>query len=461
MRALLPALVLIVACTGAPPAATPSVGAETVLPTSAAVTMPTATSPPPQTPLAVAAIQELRSSTARKTPGGDRLEGVVDVVSADAHLGWQLYHLLIEENTENLFFSPYSISTALSMAFGGARGDTAEQMRSVLGVSEDDQAWHDARNRLELALTDPTDRSHPVQGDAVPLTLEPTNAIFGQAGYAFRDEYLDLLAADYGAGMQAVDFIGAPEPARLAINDWVAERTHGRIPELLRQGAINALTRAALVNAIYFKGNWVSKFNPDDTSTADFHLLDGSRVDVDMMHASPETRYAAGKGWAAVTLPYWGSASMIVIVPDQDRYQDVEPTIDAEFVAELDKSMTAYEVHLALPKWETSSTIDQLSPQLQQVGMVDAFDPVMADFSGMADFSQTFERLFIDKVVHQANITVDEEGTEAAAATAVLMVGECNCPPPEVTLTVDRPFIYLIRDDVTGEILFIGRLLDP
>lgn len=387
------------------------------------------------------------------------MAGLAALAEADAEFAFSLYHELAASGSGNLFFSPYSISTALSMALAGARGNTAAEMRLALGV-DDEEAWHHARNRLEQALTSAEDRPLPSDGDAEPLTLEPTNSIFGQANYAFRDEFLDLLAADYGAGMHAVDFAANPEASRLAINEWVAEQTRDRIEELLKEGSITELTRAALVNAIYFKGNWVWQFNPENTTTEPFHLLDGSVRNVEMMHASPETGYTSGPGWAAVRLSYWGRASMFVIVPDEGRFDEIVGNLDAPFVAELDAALTEHEVHLSLPRWESESSVS-LVPMLKELGIRDAFSRGSADLSGMADFSQTGEQLYVADVVHQANITVDEEGTEAAAATAVLVFAVCLCPPPKVTFTVDRPFIYLIRDDLTGEILFVGRLLEP
>ena len=346
------------------------------------------------------------------------------------------------------------------MALAGARGNTAAEIALTLGVSEDEAAWHFARNKLDLALSSLDGRSLPYRGDAQPLTLEPTNSIFGQAGYAFRDEFLDLLAADYGAGMQAVDFRSDPEAARKAINAWVAERTRDRIEELLARGSIDTFTRAALVNVIYLKANWMSQFNPERTFADPFHRLDGTTTDVPMMHGSKDAGYAIGPGWAALQLPYWGSASMIVVVPDEGEFAEIEGGLDAAFVTEVSARLTEHEVELSLPKWESESELS-LTPMLTNLGIQDGFDMMQADLSGMADFDQTREQLYVSGVVHQANITVDEAGTEAAAATAVLVSATCACGPPPATLTVDRPFIYLIRDDITNEILFVGRLLEP
>jgi serpin B len=381
---------------------------------------------------------------------------VTSVAAADADFAFRLYRELTADNSDSLFFSPYSISTALSMTLAGARAKTADELRAALGVAVEDAAWHDARNRLELALGSAVGRTRPYQGEAEPLTLEATNAIFGLAGYAFRDEFLDLLAADYGAGMQATDFVGDSEGARAAINAWVAERTRDRILELLKEGSIDSLTRAVLVNAIFFKANWVGEFSPEGTRPEPFRLLDGSTREVQMMHGSPRTGYATGDGWAAVRLPYWGSASMVVIVPDAGRFADIEQQVDATFLHDLE--LGDAQVTLSLPRWESESTID-LIPVLHTLGVIEVFDQNRADLSGVADFSQTNEPLYVSGVIHQANITVDEEGTEAAAATAVVISAESGTRA--VSLTVDRPFIYVIQDDITGEILFLGRLLKP
>jgi serpin B len=458
-RVLAAALVVVAAC-GAPVGQTAPVAPTASVPSAT----PEATQPPTPTPsaiaptdtpppgiAAIAPITEVRSSIGRKPAGS---QGVEEITAADADFAFRLYHQLIATSQENLFFSPYSISTALSMGLAGARTDTADEMRAVLGV-DDEQAWHDARNSLNYALANQGRRSHPVEGEAEPLTLETTNAIFGEQSSAFRDAFLDLLAANYGAGMQAVDFVNNPEAARRGINGWVAERTQDRIQELLAQGSVDPLTRAVLVNTVYFKANWYWKFSPDNTAGEPFHLLDGSSQTVQMMHSSPDTGYASGPKWAAVQLPYWGSMSMIVIVPDDGAFADVEQKLNPAFIAHLVDGLTEHEVHLSLPRWESESALS-LVDVLRSLGMIDAFDPNVADFSGIAD-----EQLYIGDVAHQANVSVDEAGTEAAAATAVLIFAVCRCPPPEVTLTIDRPFIYLIRDDVTGEILFLGRLLEP
>jgi serpin B len=372
---------------------------------------------------------------------------LASIVSGDSQFGFDLYRVLRTE-PGNLFISPYSISTALSMLLAGTRGDTAQELGGALGVGGDLEAWHVGRNRLELELIALSGLELPDNPDAVPLTLEPTNGFFGRTGYPFKQPFLDTLAANYGAGAQSVDF-SRSEEARAAINEWVAQRTRDRIQELLPQGFVDSMTVAVLVNAIYFKANWLQTFNPDMTRAADFHLLDGGVSDVQMMRSNNKMQYAAGDGWQAVELPYAGGASMLVIVPDVGQFGAIEAALDATFIDSLGDAMSEHQVLLGLPRWETESELD-LIPPLEALGIELIFGG--GDLTGIADAG-----LFVSGVQHAANITVDEKGTEAAAATAIAV--RENAAPP-VTLNVDRPFIYLIRDDANGEILFLGRLIE-
>jgi serpin B len=434
--------------------------------TAGAPTTPTSTSPtppptvpstaPPATATAspeTADIREIRAELGRAPLGSASPATVAAVVAADADFAFDLYREFVASETGNLFFSPYSISTALSMTWAGARENTADQLAAALGIDVQAGAWHAARNAIELQLAG----ERRTWEDLQPIELEPTNTTFGQAGHPFIQEFLDTLAAYYGAGMQTVDFINQPEPARQAINDWVSERTRERIEELLPRDSIDDMTRLVLVNAIFFKANWIDQFEPDLTRDGEFTLLDGSQVTAPMMHGSPSTEYAAGDGWQAVSLPYVGDASMLVIVPDEGRFADIEGGLDASFVEQVRGQLGHYLVQLSVPRWESASEID-LQPALKALGVVDLFDWEKANLDGMAQ--PVDNDLYASAALHQANITVDEDGTEAAAATAVI-VGVTGGPPDSVTLDVDRPFVYLITDDLTGEILFVGRLLDP
>jgi serpin B len=444
MRALAMALVVIVA------ACSPAAQSTAERTNTPGQTAGSATQPPFAD---IAGITDVRSSAGRLPLDGATQAQLDQVVAADTNFALRLYHQMVANETSDVFLSPYSISTALSMVYAGARGNTAAQMADVLGIGADATAWHAGRNRLDLSIADTSD-VRPSEGDAVPLTLEPTNTMFGQGGYPFKNDFLDTLAENYGAGLQALDIASDPEAARIAINKWVAGRTNDRIEELLKRGIIDELTVFVLVNAIYFKANWLYQFDPHQTSSQPFHLLDGTTRDVPMMHlAGPKMDFASGHGWAAIRLRYWG-ASMFVIVPDEGTFATIESGLDAPFLTALKTDMSERQTTLSLPRWDTDFGLDLIGV-LADLGIVDLFDMNKADLSGVADI----ERLYISHVVHQANVTVDETGTEAAAATAAVGVREKGAPP--VTLTVDRPFIYLIQDDATGEILFLGRVLEP
>ncbi|MEA2676090.1 MAG: serpin [Chloroflexota bacterium] len=430
-------------------------------PTDNAIPQATGTSNPSTTPppALLGEIAEFRSQVTRSPATQEGLDALAEMVAGDKALAFNLYQYLAGMEDGNVFLSPYSISTALSMVLAGAREETAAELAAALGATDLGEDWHAARNNLELLLDElsqfhPT--SHHPDGVAVPLTLEPTNAIVGQSGYPFQEDFLDILATDYGAGMNALDISSDPEAARVAINAWVAEKTHDRIEELLNKDSIDTLTRAVLVNAIYFKGNWTGGFKPSLTGPAPFHLLDGSTVDVPMMHngGGGTSSYAIGDGWQAARLSYYGGASMLMIVPDEGHYSEIEGKLNSDFLAEVDGALDVYTLNLDMPKWETNTRFDVI-PAMQELGVSRLFDQGTADLTGIADI----EQLYISGVVHQANITVDEEGTEAAAATAAVV--EAVSGHPSASLTIDRPFIYLIRAGDVGEILFMGRVLQP
>jgi serpin B len=452
--------VVVVACSAQPagpsePSAVPT-EAPNPSPTQGSRPSPSQVAHPTLPADAVATIGEVRSPISRRGRAAATERELAELVRADTDFAIRLYREVIGSERGNVFLSPYSISAALSMAYAGARGETARQMEDVLGIGPDASAWHAARNRLELELAALAAGEWQGEGDGVPLTLEPVNNAFGQVDYPFRPDFLDTLAAFYGVGMQTVDYIADTEAARRAINGWVAERTRDRIPELIGGGVLSDMTRLVLVNAIYFKANWLMDFDPQLTATESFQLLDGATRPVEMMRSVSELPYSHGDGWQAVRVPYAG-ASMTIIVPDLGRFAEVEAALDADFLGALADSWVGYEVELGLPRWESESKVD-LGETLEAMGMVDLFSRQHADLTGITDA----DRLFVSDVVHQANITVDEEGTEAAAATAVVMRVVCECGPEgKVTLAIDRPFLYFIQDATAGELLFMGRLLEP
>jgi serpin B len=284
------------------------------------------------------------------------------------------------------------------------------------------------------------------------------NSLWGQDGWPFLQDYLDLLAVNYGAGLHLVDFEHATENARKQINDWVSNQTNKHIQDIIPAGMLDPSTRLALANAIYFKATWEHEFDPNKTSDGSFTLLDGETVNVPMMgmETGEEYAYAAGDGWQAIALPYKGGLTdMVVIVPDLGNYAAFESTLTTDRYNEILANLQTQKVFLSMPKF-TFETLYGLSDTLIQMGMKDAFDPSLADFSGM-DGQHT---LYIGDALHKAFIAVDEKGTEAAAATIVLMMAGAM-PPQGVILTIDRPFFYVIRDIPSGTILFMGRVMDP
>ena len=266
-----------------------------------------------------------------------------------------------------------------------------------------------------------------------------------------------MLAANYGAGMMAVDFVGVPDNSRVRINDWVAEETEGKIKDLLPPGIIGESTRLVLTNAIYFNASWLWHFNPRDTEVRPFHLAGGGMVTVPMMTETTKEfyGYARGDGYQAVDLPYsWGELSMTILLPDEGKLGEFEDSLDSETFDRIIAGVEIDYVTLTIPLCEFESEFS-LDKTLAGMGMPDAFASG-ADFSGMTGSRD----LWIRAVVHKAFVSVDEEGTEAAAATGVVMLTSGPSKDP-IEVTVDRPFIFLIRDIGTGTVLFMGRVSNP
>ena len=401
-----------------------------------------------------AGTHELRSDLARSSaPAPDA--DLRTLVTGNNAFAFDLYRTLSSADG-NLFYSPYSISLALAMTHAGARDETERQMAETLGFRLPQPALHAAFNTLDLELG-----ARGADDDGFRLRI--ASAVWGQRGYEFLDDFLDQLAEHYGAGVMSADFQGAPEASREAINDWVAERTEDRVRDLIPPELIHPLTRMALVNAVYFNAAWALPFPESGTAPGPFHLLDGGRVEVPMMRANEEFLYASGDGYQVVDLPYEGyELSMTILVPDRGWFREFEQALDAELLGRAVADLHPRTVDLTMPRFEFESQF-RLAETLMALGMGDAFDSARADFSGIDGRSCAAGDdpcLYVEDVVHQAFVSVDEAGTEAAAATAVLLRNESAGPPP-VALTIDRPFIFLIRDRATGAILFIGRVLDP
>jgi serpin B len=408
--------------------------------------------------LAVVSCGGEQASVAEAEPGEPQAVSPAEVdelVAGNDVFAFDLFRSLAKG--DNLIISPHSIATALTMTYAGARGSTAEEMKAALGITLDDEILHAARGALVRELLAEPEQTGEDEGE--PFELEIANTLWAQNGYPFLDEFLETLATDYQAGMNLVDFVNAAEEARQAINASVEEQTRGRITDLIPPGVLDQLTRLVLVNAIWFKGTWEEEFPPDATRDAAFTLLDGTQVQVPMMNGGLETRYLDGDGYQVVWLPYIGGASMVVIVPDVGRFDEVVGELDPEQVRTDSARAATGLVVLALPRFEFRTQLE-LSRVLEVLGMESAFLPPpgegTADFSGMTGEPE----LFVSAVIHDAFVSVDEEGTEAAAATAVVMEGT-GAPVELANLTVDRPFLFLIQHDSSGEILFLGQVTDP
>ena len=442
------------ATTRVAPTATTEPARATPTPTA----VPAPTPGPAPTPTAEPAPEVVRvssSSLTRDTAPGASESDVAALVAGNSAFAFDLYRVL-SDSGGNLFFSPHSISLALAVAYSGARGETERQMADILGFGLPQARLHPAFNALDLSLQSGED-----DGDSGDFRLSVANSAWGQEGYGFLPEFLDGLALNYGEGMRAVDFRRNPEGARGQINDWVAEETKGLIKDVIPPGAIDELTRLALVNAIYFKAAWGIPFDATATSDRPFHLLDGSERDVPMMRQQSRLRYAAGDGFQAVDLPYaGGQVAMTVLVPDSGRFEEFQDSLDGPSFRGIVESLDRRQVRLSMPRFEMESSFS-LTGALQAMGMTDAFDGQSADFSGMDGRScGGGVCLVISNVVHKAFVSVDEEGTEAAAATAVLVGVTSADPDAPIELVIDRPFLFVIRHQGTGAVLFLGRVLE-
>jgi serine protease inhibitor len=356
----------------------------------------------------------------------------------------------------NVVCSPYSVAVALAMTRNGARGSTAEEMDRVLHAASADElnAGLNALTRHVESLAH--DRARP-DGSNAAVTLDSANSLWGQQGMRWEQPFLDALAQSYGTGLRPVDYGRDVEIARRAINEWTSDQTHARIRELLVPGILDSDTRLVLVNAIYLKAPWATPFSKGMTQDASFTCADGWTVRAPMMRLDSHTRvaYTSGAGWRAVDLPYdGGGLAMAVVVPDAGRLEDVVRGFDGDLWRGLLTGLQPTSVALRMPRW-TFRTHARLDDLLAKLGMPTAFTPA-ADFTALTHD----DHLWIGAVVHEAFVAVGEEGTEAAAATAVGAIAMSGVMTT-VTLTVDRPFLFVLHDTETGTPLFIGRVSDP
>lgn len=348
----------------------------------------------------------------------------------------------------NLFFSPTSISTALAMTYAGAEGDTEKELATTLNFSLPEAEVHPAFASLMAKLNAP-------EKDAYELRI--ANRLWGQTGYGFLPKYLAITRTDYGAELAQVDFINEAEQARRRINGWVEKQTNDKIKDLIPQGAVDSLTRLVLTNAIYFKGKWEHEFDKKGTKDAPFTVSADEKIDVPMMFQKERFKYGETADLQLLEMPYNGDdLSMLVLLPKEvDGLAAVEKKLSAENLDKWTKGMRKLEVQTHIPRFKLTEQF-QLNSTLSALGMPSAFNPGRADFSGMNGKKD----LYITAAIHKAFVEVNEEGTEAAAATGIV-VGVTSLPPPPKVFRADHPFVFMIRDSRTGSILFLGRVTNP
>ena len=383
-------------------------------------------------------------------------QALESLATANSAFAFDLYQVLAGSE-ENFFYSPYSISLALAMTYAGAREETERQMAETLQFHLPQDSLHPAFNALDLELASHSKDSS--EDDRFRLNI--VNAIWGQKNYEFLPEFIDVLAENYGAGMRRVDYIGAPEKSRVRINDWVANQTEDRIKDLIPPNAIGKSVRLVLTNAIYFNAAWLYSFDQGDTANHPFYTLDGNKIETPMMKQKERLGYARGDGYQVVEMPYRASRmAMVILLPDNGKFREFERSLDVALVSASMADVRYTEIELTMPKFKLESNF-RLADALTAMGMPNAFDRDTADFSGTNGRSCPAAKcLYISNVYHKAFVSVDEEGTEAAAATAVVEKEIMGGGDP-VKVTVDRPFILLIRDQKTGTVLFAGRVLTP
>lgn len=375
---------------------------------------------------------------------------IAELAAANTAFAFDLHaQLRADEPAADHFLSPFSLSMALAMTWAGARGETEEAMADVLQFPFDQETLHEAFNGLDRAVAERSEIETSADDD--PPEINIANAIWPDEAIELEDEFEETLAANYGARPYTLDFENENEAAEL-INDWVATETEDRIEDLVDPSHL-VKAKLVLTNAIYFLASWRHPFDEDRTDESAFRALDGSREDVPMMTQEGSFPYAAFDGHQAIELPYVGDdLSMVVLLPQDGEFESFEAELDSDRWREILSALDRTRGRIDLPRFELETTYE-LPKQLSAMGMEIAFSPA-ADFTGMGI------HVWIETVLHDAFVAVDEAGTEAAAATAVVMATS-ESPPSQFEMVVDRPFLFAIRDRPTDSILFLGRVVNP
>jgi len=384
-------------------------------------------------------------------------EELSQLVSGNTQFAFELYRWLIQSN-DNLIISPYSISTALAMTYAGASGQTKTDMANVLHFTLPDDKLHAAFNKIDLTLNALGNK--PAGEEGQPLKLSVANSLWVQKDIPLNPPFLDVVTLNYGAGVGQVDFWGDPGGAAKTVNDWISGKTGGKIKDALDPGSLNpGETMLLLVDAIYFLANWELQFDKEATTDGPFHLLAGRDVTVPMMTKTDQFRYFKGDGFAAASLGYvGGDTSMVIMLPDEGEFEEFEGKLDGALVSNVLGNLEMKSVDLTMPKFKYESSL-VLAKTLRPMGMESAFQ---GGFDNMF-VGPLGESPFIDEVIHKAFVAVDEAGTEAAAVTIVeiRVLAAPFEPEQPIEFRVDRPFVFLIVEESTKSVLFIGRVLDP
>ncbi len=374
-------------------------------------------------------------------------ESISSLVDSLNDFSFSFYQQIESREEGNIFFSPYSIFVALSMAYEGAKGNTATEMQNILNILQNDSVSLGSFGRVYNLLNQNQDG----------YTINTANAFWAHQDYEFLQEYLSLLENFYMAEANELDFSKNVEASEI-INSWIEEQTHDKIKDMIQPDMLSDLTKLVLTNAIYFKGFWANPFSPDDTYETDFKLTLDETVTVNMMKSDSEnsiSNYTETDDLHILELPYVGNdLSMIIILPKENNISVAESAINAENLSDWMNDLNEIEIDVEIPKFKFEKKYS-LNNLLKEMGILDAFLPGIANFSGM----DGTKYLFISEALHQSYVEVNEEGTEAAAATAIVMA--TSYVPDQKEFIADHPFIFLIQHKETGAILFMGRVMNP
>ena len=438
----------------------------TPLPTATMVPRPTLTLEPLQVAVSVPLAGVAREQSPLFSYENEQVyDEVRALVSGQNSFVADFYRHLAQEEEGNLFYSPYSLYTAMAVVYAGAAGSTAAEFQDVMGIGVPSDRFHRNLNSLDLTLLN--DSVRPGEEDTEAADSRPTlsvaNGLWIQDGLEVRPGFLNTVTANYGMVLAQLDFRKAPKQAVEAINQWVDEATQGKIKQAIGPTSITDDTSLVVTNAVYFKGDWEDQFEEENTTDQPFYLLDRLVVQVPMMYQSNNYYYRLGEGYQAVELPYTSGYSMLVVMPDEGTFAAFEESLTGERLQSLVEDLSGGKVILRMPRFKLEHGFSA-KKGLQALGLTEAFDRESADFSPIAErlFGLPVEELWIEDAVQKAFVEVNEEGSEAAAVTAFVGGGiPTSSSPPPVEITIDRPFIFLLRHSQTGAVLFMGRVLNP